>query len=395
VRLPVQKIKQGIFRPEEEVRVTAVAYFTESFSPDATIMPLVIEAVEKYGRNSSFSILRKAEYLVQTASTLDWLIRELRRNFDIKNIADDNLRFALALVIVAAPVELLEKRKTEINGLENFPESLRGSLDERVQMKTWGLEQCWEALEELGRKTMKRGECTSNESRHASRIIESLAQYPDERGDMVLALLRKNYPGKDDRLMIWLESDIIELAGEMRLEAAIPVLVEHLHSDDLALADAATMALSRIGTDKVVESIADDWWDGNDDFRGSAADVLDKIHSDLCAERCLEFLDGEEDMHTALALGHALLSNFAFDGIEPVRELILENEDDLSPDHFDLRYHLVAAATIMRTTFPEYEEWYKDALKTNWGWGDHEYARLADSFRSDPIGPKQSGNGHG
>jgi len=395
VRLPVEKIKQGIFRPEEEVRVTAVAYFADSFSPDATIMPLVIEVVEKYGRNSSFAILRKAEHLVQTASTLDWLIGELRRNFDIKNVADDNLRFAVGLVIVAAPIELLEKRTTEINGLANFPDSLRGSLDERLQMKTWGLEQCWEALEELGRKTMKRGEWTLNENRYASQIIESLARYPDERGDMVLALLRKNYPGKDDPLMIWLESEIIELAGKMRLEAAIPILIEHLHSYNLALSDAATTALGRIGTDAVVVAIADDWWEGNDEFRGSTTDVLDKIHSDLCVERCLEFLDGEEDMDTALALGHALLSDFAFDGIEPVRELILEYEDDLSPDHFDLRYHLVAAATIMRTTFPEYEEWYKDALKTNWGWGDHEYARLADSFRSDPVGPKQSGNGKG
>jgi hypothetical protein len=172
------------------------------------------------------------------------------------------------------------------------------------------------------------------------------------------------------------------------------MLVTYLHSDDLALADAATTALSRIGSDAVIEAIADDWWDGNDDFRGGAADVLENIHTDRCVSACLKFLDEEEDMDTAFGLGHALLSHFAFDGIEPVRELVLEVEDELSPDRFDVRHHLVAAATIMEVEFPEYEEWYVEAVETNWGWGDFEPARLSDSFRPDPLGPKGSGNGH-
>jgi hypothetical protein len=100
----------------------------------------------------------------------------------------------------------------------------------------------------------------------------------------------------------------------------------------------------------------------------------------------LEFLDEEEDMDTAFGLGHALLSLFAFDGIEPVRKLVLEVGDELSPDHFDLRHHLVAATTIMETTFPEYEEWHKEAVETNWGWGDFEHARLADAFQPDDAG---------
>ena len=395
MRLTVEKIKQSILHTDEEVRLTAVSYFADSFSLDPTAMPLVVQAVEKFGRDSSFSILRKGEHLVQSAPTLEWLINQLRQTYNIDDINDDNVRFAIALVILAAPIDLLKSRKAEIDGLANFSDSLRGFLDQRLQMMTWGLEQCWEALEVLGRNTMKRGESTLCESRYASQIIESVPNYLDEAGDLVLALLRKDCPGKDSHLMTWLEPEVVELAGKMRLGAAVPILVRHLHSDDLLLADAAATALSRIGTDAVVETIAGDWREGSDDFRGGAADVLEKIHTDLSVGKCLALLDEEEDMDTALILGHALLSHFSFDGIEPVRELVLEVGDDLSSDHFDLRYHLVAATTIMGAKFPEYEDWYEEALETNWGWEDYEHAWLADAFQPDPVGPMPSENGHG
>jgi hypothetical protein len=395
MRLHDAKIKQAILHPESEVRLTAVDYFAGSQSCDPEVMPLVIQAVEKYGRNSSFRLLRYAEHLVQTAATLDWLIGELGRDLDIDDINADNLRFALGLVVLATPVDLLRKRKPEIDLLAAFAAELRGPLDERLDMANWRLEKCWEALEELGRTTMKRGDFTVNETRYASRIIETLAQYPDERGDMVLDLLQRKFPAKGKRLMHWLEPEIVRLAGRMRLQAAMPILVEHLHSDEDSLIDAAVTALMKIGTDAVVEAIADDWPDASEDFRGSAADVLEKIHSDLCVENCIEFLEFEDDLETALVLAHALLSHFAFEGIEPVQEFFMIEEEEWSAEHFDLLYHLVASATIMEIGFPEYERWYQEAQDSHWGWTDYQRPRLADAFRPDPIGPTVSGNGKG
>jgi hypothetical protein len=395
MRLPNAKIKRGIVHPEEEVRLTAVSHFAGPNCLDPEVMPLVIEAVERYGRESSFRILRDAEHLLQTPSTLDWLIGELQRDYDIDEIDSDNLRFAIALIVVAVPLDLLRKRKTDIDGLEVFPHELREPLDERLMMAEWGLEKCWEEFEELGRNAMRRGEFTANEHRRASRIIESLAQYPDERCDMVMELLKRNYPAKGKRLMLWLEPEIIELAGEMRLQSAIPILVQHLHSDEIALPDAAVTALMKIGTDAVVEAIDEEWSDANDDFRGSAADVLDKIHTDLCVENCLDYLEFEDDLDTAVALGHALLSHFAFDGIEPVQEFFLIDEDEWSADHYDLLHHLVAATTIMEVEFPGYDRWYQWAVENKWGWDNQQRPRLADSFRSDQCGPAVSGNGKG
>jgi hypothetical protein len=393
MRLPEAKIKQAILHPEEEVRLTAVSYFADLRSSDPEVMPLVIEAIEKYGRDTSFRILRDAERLVQTPPTLDWLMNELRRDFDITKINDDNIRFAIALVILAAPVELLARRKADIDALPSFPDELRRPLDERLRMATWTLNQGWEALKELGRAAVRKGDFTTNDVRHAGQIIESMRRHAITAGPLVMALLHGHFPKEDADVLRYLEPQIIELAGEMRLQAAIPILIQHFGSEDLSVSDSAITALMKIGTNAVVQAIADEWDEGSDDFRGAAADVLETIHTHMCFEKCLGFLADEEESETQLALGHAILSHFSFEGIEPVRQLVLGDEDELATDDFDVRYRLVAVATIMGIDFPELAAWHREALESNWGWGESKPHRLADAFRPDPVGPKRSGNG--
>ena len=71
------KIKQAILHPEEEVRLTALGYFAGSQTADETIMPLVIEAVEKYGWRQAFRLLRDGDDLPQTVATVAWLSRRV------------------------------------------------------------------------------------------------------------------------------------------------------------------------------------------------------------------------------------------------------------------------------------------------------------------------------
>ena len=48
MRLPAEKIKEAILHPDREVREAAVFYFADAHSADPTIMPLVIQACERY-----------------------------------------------------------------------------------------------------------------------------------------------------------------------------------------------------------------------------------------------------------------------------------------------------------------------------------------------------------
>ena len=42
------KVKEAILHPVAEVRWTALSFYTKSFTQDARILPLVIEAVQHY-----------------------------------------------------------------------------------------------------------------------------------------------------------------------------------------------------------------------------------------------------------------------------------------------------------------------------------------------------------
>ena len=102
MRLPESKIKAAIQHPEEEVRLTALNYFTEPLTDDKSVIPLVIQAVETYGVDNAFRILRDADQLPQTESTINWLIGQLHRDLDLASIDNDNYRFAIALVLCDA-----------------------------------------------------------------------------------------------------------------------------------------------------------------------------------------------------------------------------------------------------------------------------------------------------
>jgi hypothetical protein len=68
MRLPESAIKAAILHSGEEIREQALHYYSDVHSRDESVMPLVIDAVEKYGRNKAFSILRAAEYLAQSGA---------------------------------------------------------------------------------------------------------------------------------------------------------------------------------------------------------------------------------------------------------------------------------------------------------------------------------------
>src|ERR1035437_8963832 len=94
MRTPEDKIKAAILHPEEEIRCVAARYFSDPYSTNPSIMPLVIESVEKYGRENAFPLLRNADRLVQTPPTIQWLMEELRRSYDLNDIGQDNYRCA-------------------------------------------------------------------------------------------------------------------------------------------------------------------------------------------------------------------------------------------------------------------------------------------------------------
>jgi hypothetical protein len=75
---------------------------------------------------------------------------------------------------------------------------------------------------------------------HASRVVEALARQGDKYADRIRDLLGQKVEDYETDPMTWLEIFLVELAGEMRLERAIPLVVKKLHECGEVLSEGKT-----------------------------------------------------------------------------------------------------------------------------------------------------------
>jgi HEAT repeat protein len=194
---------------------------------------------------------------------------------------------------------------------------------------------------------------------HASRVVEALARKGETDVGRILDLLGKKVEDFETDPMAWLEIFLVELAGEMRLERAIPLVVKKLHECGEVLSEQCVEALGKIGTDAAAEAVAEGWLDTEWDYRVYASSALEKIHSDTTVWKCLELLPQDKDLDIRSKLADALLGQFVGESIEPVREMVQRRAYD--PMSSDLMRKLVAVSTALGVTFPEYPIWKREA----------------------------------
>jgi len=386
------KIKTTILHADEEVRLGATLFFAGSLSQDETIMPCVIRAVERFGKGKAFLLLRAAEPLPQSPATIRWLVKELRKEYRVEDLGDDNYRFAVAMILCAARPELLLASHDEILGLAMFPVELRKTLDDRMEMLSWQWDQAWSTLEELAAQFARRGRWTWNEFRYGGRLVECLARHRSAKAGEVADWLQRHREGRMEGAAAWHAPFIVRLAGRMRLEVVVPHLLELLSHEEPRIRDESISALIQIDGESAPAEIASLWSRANPRFRAAASEVLENIHSDSVVATCLRLFEAEEELDAKILLGHAVLSQFVDEGIEPVRQLILDRGVASPLCARSLCNHLVIACTITNKMIPEFDQWRRAAMATDWGRGDVPRHRLADDFRSDEPVPDRPSN---
>jgi hypothetical protein len=358
MRLPEAKIKEAILHPEILIRQEALLYFADCYSRDVEIMPLAIKAIEVYGPSNAFLHVHMLSHLAQTEATVEWAIRELHRQEDQAK-DDDSYLPALSRLLCHADPKLIASRAEEILQATGFFKELAPEFRERLHLGTWDADECWKELERVCAEGFGDQDSPDVDFDHASRVVEALALRGQSYVDRILDLLSKEVEDFETDPMSWLEIFLVMLAGEMRLEPAIPLIVKKLHLVGEVLSEQCVEALGKIGTDAAAEAVTDGWLDAKWDYRLYATSALDKIHSDTTVRKCLELLPQEKDLGIRTNLADALLSQFADEGIEPVREMVQRRAYDSMSS--DLMRKLVAASTILGVTFPEYPIWKRES----------------------------------
>jgi hypothetical protein len=370
MRLSEEKIKQAILHPQAGIRERAVRYFAKSYSEDPSIMPLVIKAVENYGKEDAYHLIGLSTGLTQTDGTISWIVGELNNE---QSGSYANYTYNLNRVLRETNPALLIDRKTQVVKARHFDPDLRDPLLERLEVFSWDAPTCWGKLHEMCEETGE-DEDTFPWGR-AKHIIEALSHNGGADCEArIRSVLSGLSAGASNQRM---KSLMVELAGRLHLESVVPLILENLHEDDDPLASRCREALTRIGTDSVVEFLAEQFPSGDRQFRMDALDPLEHIHSDLAVATCLRLLDQEGDEYVKRYLAHAALSHFASEAIAPVRQMLLGKK--LSGHETHLRDYLVETCQIMDQRFPEYDQWLADGKQER-----EEHQRKLNELRDDP-----------
>jgi hypothetical protein len=361
VRYAEDKIKEAILHPHLDVRDTVIRYFYSSTSPDHTLMPLAIQAIEQYGRTNAFSHTHYLNLLPQTEQTIGWVITELQRDFQGPPEEQYFYFLNLSRLLCHADIRLIAQHGPEIFHTPHFDPKERLAFRERLEMFGWNAEKCWQALRQYCEANRDKNNIEEFDLGHALRIVEALARQPHEYQGQIVALLSEQVHDFRHDARKWMQPLMAKLAGDMRLQAAIPSLIGNLGHPYSFLADQCMFALAKIGSDEVVAAVCDPFPRASRDFRVWASDLLCKIHLDVTVQRVLELLPGETDLAIRLNLCEALLDHFSFEGVEPARLLIKQH--GLTPDLRRLRSSLIAVCKIMGSRFPEFDVWQEEARK--------------------------------
>jgi hypothetical protein len=376
LRFPEDKIKEAILHPDPEIRDRAASYFAKAYSQDASVMAQVIKAVETYGRQDAYRLVGLARDLRQTEQSLVWVSAELS---DERSDQYENYTFNLSMVLVEADPALLLPRESAILDARHFLPDLRPAFTERLRMLSWDEGTCWQKLEEFCEEGKGKRYTNEVDLGHARQIVEALARFGEGCEGKVHALLGQKVEDYDRNPMKWMEPLAVRLAGQAHLDSAIPLIITKLREDGDLLNQECAEALTRIGTPAVLHAVAEAFPGAGHHYRLYATGPLEDIHSDLAVETCLHLLGQEKDEGIRRNLAHALLSQFAPEGIEAARRQLVGRELDFGGR--GLRDYLLETCALTGERFPEYDEWLATARAEK-----EEHWKRVKELEGDPRG---------
>lgn len=355
MRLPAAKVKEAILHAEKDVRDAAVYYFANSFSSDPAIMPLVIQAIDKFGFENAFDTYSFMQNLAQTDETARWLIQQLTKLGQPADEKEAEPVLAYISAMVHADPGILKNHESEIMTLDLDYES-EEAITERIWFPSRPGEELWCDLEEFCQMHEDQESIPDEDFEFGCRVVEALGHHQDEYASTVLEILG----GETGEIGTWKEGFAIRLAGEMKLEAAIPLMMTTLREPpEEWISQECHRAFTKIGSAGVVARFADDYATSESFERISIACTLENIHSDEAVQAGLDFLKTEEDPSIKGLLLQSVLFNFSKEGIGPARQFILQTSFD--PDVLDLRSALLTACKLMDERFPEFDAWLEDS----------------------------------
>ena len=353
MRLTEDQVRQALQHSDKEVRFAALQYFAKSYSKNTAIMPDAIELMERLGPQDAFLYSFPIADLAQTEETIAWALGRLQH--PPANDSEDDFFGHLGSLLHHADPMLLLPHKAAILASPGLDRKLAAQIEQRLGLVSTPSDQLWERLEAICRAGEGKIYARDISYGEAAEIAEALARDASQ-AERMMALLKQDFAPETGSALTWLENFLVQMAGSMRFEPAIPLIITKFLVDGDVLNEEADKALTKIGTDAVVRAVHDKYPQGPNHFRLYSAGIFGDIHSDLAVSAGLELLSLELDLDLRIWLANALVDQFSTEAIEAARTVLLEDH----PDSCDLKSSLVVACRLMAYEVPELKQWERE-----------------------------------
>jgi len=286
--LSPDQVKPFLNHPDQDVRALAADYFSDSWSRDPEILPLILDAREKFGDEPYLRNLSRAKRLVITGETLDRLLNLLDQT------ESDRIAVALGNLIAMASTELLSARQDVIANHPKLDVGVIRSIGLRQEYLGWSGERLWEDLQHLARR-QDEADATDEEWDSAldqsDELIEALATRDVPDAETLCRLL-----DDPDTAETWLEIYLASLAGLRRMPEAVPILITKFHQEEADyLVEEAMSALAEIGDPATIALLMAAYPESDWTFKCCAANILGDLKHPESEAAILELLKSETD----------------------------------------------------------------------------------------------------
>ena len=254
MRFTEDQVRLALQHSDKGVRFAALQFFAKSYSNNTAIMPDVIELVKRLGPQNAFLYSFPIADLAQTEETIAWAVNQLQR--PPANEREEDFTSHIGTLLYRGDPTLVLPHKSVILESPGMDRQLASRLEHRLGLVSTPSDQLWQRLEaicEVGKGKTSPSDISYAE---ATEIAEALARDVGQ-ADRMIEFLKLEVDPETDSALIWLEIFLVQMAGSMRYEPAIPLIIKKFLVDGEILNEECDKALTKIGTDSVVRAVRD------------------------------------------------------------------------------------------------------------------------------------------
>ena len=324
------------------VRELAAQYLSKCHDPAPATAGDALRAFDRFAEGPLSYLRGLIAALPATPEDVAEMLRRLEGGVN-EDLADTLHRALSDLSIPTA-----QAMEAAIKQAAYVPEEVREHVWFRVRQAEHTPEDLWAKLLDMAAKDQaayEGGYKAPFTKLSSDSVILALARHPGFAAPRVLEIL------SDASIQDAREEYAVQLAGALRLETAVPILVEKLKIDADLLRERVNDALTAIGTVEVVrrlrEMIPGEEWH----VRLFADDPLERIKCPEAEEALLELLALEESEDLRTNLAYSLSLQVSERGFPFIEQMVLDDSYDGQMAALD--ESLCALAIIFGRTFPK------------------------------------------